>query len=283
MARTLLVTIPDYFSHAGISSNTVLPPQNFQDFVDRLSYPGGFWQVCQIDKYSGEVITEIWAKNLLTDNGATSLWKNLFNASAGGIGVANIIAVDQSLGYTTLNGTISNGASPTSITVGSLTGPTIANSSTITIGAGTANTCVVTVNQVGGITGAGTYTVTTVSAATGAIATGANIQVTPTVTDASSLSAPVSYTSALPSGQFTFSGTGTGNRQVQITNSGNYLFSTSANSNGSTATAANYTAAWLVNTNPVAATTQTFVHVTFPAPIAVNASSNGMVTIVERL
>jgi hypothetical protein len=278
--RNLLVTIPEYHEYAR-NARTVLPPQNFQDLMDRIERPGGYWCVKSIDKRTGEVLTEVWAKNAITDNGALSLWKNMFNASAGGIAVANILAISQTVGYTTLNGTIASGASPTSITVGALTGPTIPSGSTLLIGAGTTNTCTVTTSSA--ITGAGTYTVTTVIAASGAIASGANIQVVPPTTDASSIASPVSYTAALPSGQFSFSGTGSGNRQVQVTNSGSYLFSTTANSNPSTATAASYTDCWLVNTNPVSATTQTFIHVAFPAPVAVNSSSNGLVTIVEKI
>ena len=139
MSRQLLVTIPDYWKYAKNARSGVMPPQNFDDLVERLG-PGGYWNVQQINKHTGEVELEIWAKNAITDNGAISMWKNTMNASAGGIAVANIMAINQGVGYTTLNGTISSGASPTSITVFSLTGPTIANGSTLLIGAGTTNT-----------------------------------------------------------------------------------------------------------------------------------------------
>jgi len=279
--RELLVSIPDYWEHAK-RARTVLPPQNFEDLVERCG-PGGYWKIEQINKYTGAIEKEIWAKNAITDNGALSLFKNTMNFSAGGIAVANIIVANQGVGWTTLNGTISSGGSPTSITVNSLTGPTIPNGTTLIVGAGTANTYTCTVNQVGGITGAGSVTVTAVGTATGAIATGANIQVVVGTGDVSSLSAPVAYTAALPTGQFSISGSGVGNRQMSVNNSGNYLFSTTSNSNPSVSPTANFTDAWLVNTSPVAATTQTFVHISFPAFIAVNSSSNGQATIIEKL
>jgi hypothetical protein len=267
--KQLLVNIPEYWQIPEDQR-----PQSFEEFMERLNRKGGFWKVVSED-------IEMWCENTITDNGAISLWKNTINASAGGIAVANIMCISQTVGFTTLNQSIANGASPTSIAVNGLTGPTIPSGSTLLIGAGTGVTCTVTTTQA--ITGAGTFTCTTVTAANGAINVGANIQVIPPTTDVSSIASPVAYTAALPSSQFSFSGSGTLNRQVQITNSGNYVFSTIANSNPTTAPAANYTDAWLVNTNPVSSTTQTFIHVTFPAPVAVNSTSTGLITIVEKI
>jgi hypothetical protein len=245
---------------------------------------GGFWQIITRDTETGEIIQENWACNAITDNGALSLFKNTMNASSAGVAVANIIAVDQSLGYTTLATTISSGGTVTSITVGALTGPTIPSGSKLLIGAGGSTTLLVTTSAA--ITGAGTYSVVSTAGPSSSIASGANIRYdysgVPT-TDASSLSSPVSYTAALPSGQFTISGSGVGNRQMQVTNSGNYVFSTSANSNPSTATAASYTAAWLVNASPVASTSNTFVHVAFDAPLVINSTTTGTVVITEKL
>jgi hypothetical protein len=239
-------------------------------------------------------------ENNITDNGALAMFKNTMNASAGGIAVANIIAVSQSIGHTTLSASIASGGTVTSISVGSLTGPTIPSGTTLCINPGP-NQFLVSTTQA--ISGAGTITVASRSGPASTIASGSHVRyatstdiasagssysVSSTLTtDVSSLSAPVSYTAALPSGQFTISGSGNGNRQLVVTNSGNYLFSTSSNSNPSTATVADYTDAWLVNANPVAAPVSgiynTFVHVPLDTLGSVTANTTLQITITEKL
>mgnify|MGYP001567601956 CR=1 FL=1 len=289
LGKNFLCDIPAYWSLAPRNR-----PRTWRGLMKKTG-AGGYWCVQAIDKLTGEVTHCQLLNNAITDNGALSMWKNTMNYTAGGIGVANIIAVDQSLGYTTLATTIGSGGTVTSIVVGALTGPTIPSGTVICVGAGGATKLFLQLSA--SITGAGTYSVVSATGPGSSIASGANIRYAnkteltaagsalasmPT-TDASSLSAPVSYTAALPTGNFTISGSGQGNRAMTVNNSGSYLFSTTANSNGSTATVANYTAGWLVNTNPVASTAQTFVHVAFDAPIPVNSSTNGQVTITEQL
>jgi hypothetical protein len=273
-ANKFLCDIPEYWQAEN-------KPTTLEELITLVPRKAGIWMIKQINNHTGEVELLQVCENTLTDNGALSLWKNCINATSAGIAVANIIAIDQSLGYTTTTANIAAGGTVTSITVGSLTGPTIANGSTILVGAGTGNTLTLTLTQA--ITGAGTYTVSSATGPASQINSGANVRVIPATTDASSLSAPVSYTAALPAGQFTISGSGSGNRSMQVTNSGNYLFSTTSNSNPSTATAANYTAAWIVNANPVASTGNTFVHVAFDAPVSVSSSSSGQITIIEKI
>lgn len=276
MARKLFCSIPEYY--------TIEPrkrPRTFRGLMKHVHRHEGYWQIVNtLD--NGDVI-EQWCQNVLTDNGALSLWKNTINNASASIGVANIIAIDQSLGYATLGtGGIASGGTVTSIPIGSLTGPTIPSGTTLVINAGQATTLTVTTTQA--ITSASTTcTVNSVSGPASAIAAGAGIRYAyssvPT-TDASSLSAPASYTSALPSGQFSFGGTGVGNRYVQVTTSTAYNFSETGSP---AATAGSYTAAWLVNANPVAATTNTFAHVVFDTPVVVGSSSSGQVTIQEKI
>jgi hypothetical protein len=270
MTRKLFVNIPEYWGYG-------MKPQNFEDLTARISRPGGFWQVKQFDKLTGEVQVEQWLCNNFSDNGAAAMLKAIINASAPTVFTpANIIAVDQSVGFTTLATAIASGGTVTSITVNSLTGPVIPNGTKILVGAGGPTTILLTLTQT--ITGAGTFTVSSVTGPGSSIPIGSSVRFdysAVSTADLSSLSAPVSYTAAMPAGQFTFA-----SRQVTVTNSGIYVFSTTGLP---VAVAANYTAAWLTNTNPVGATNQTVVHCVFDTPAVVNSTSNTQVTIVEKL
>jgi hypothetical protein len=278
-AKKFYCSVPEYWA---------LPPRRrprtLEGLLKLVQRKAGIWCIQQINKITGEVEMMQICENCITDNGATSMWKNTMNASSAGIAVANIIAIDQSLGYTTLATTIASGGTVTSITVGSLTGPTIPSGTKLLIGAGGATTLLVQTSAA--ITGAGTYSVVSTAGPSSSIASGANIRydysAVPT-TDVSSLSSPVAYTAALPSGQFTFSGTGNGNRQMQVTNTSNYVFSTTANSNPSVAPTANYTAGWLVNANPVTSTSNTFIHVVFDSPLPVSSTTTGTCQISEKV
>lgn len=245
----------------------------------------GIWCVQQTNNESGEVEYLMVGSNAITDNGAIGALKNIFNASAGGIAVANIIAIDASLGIATV-AAISSGGTVTSITVTALTGPTIPSGTTLLInpgaGAGT-NKLLVSTTQA--ITGAQTCTVTStpgpgssISAgsyaryATASDVVGTLLSSMPT-TDVSALTAPVSYTAALPSGQFTFnSTTGSGNRNVIISTVSAYIFTTVSNSNPSTATVGTYTAMWLVSTSPVSSTAHTYAHLPLDAPLSISGT-----------
>lgn len=272
MERTLIVSIPEYHEYA-------CKPQSFEDLVSRMDHARqcGLWRICQIDKYTGEIQIEQWLKNNFSDNGANTMLKTIINASApSAFTPANIIAVDQSVGFTTLATAIAASSTVNAITVGTLIGPAIPSGTKLFIGAGSSVTMNVVLTQA--ITGAGTYTVNSTTSPATAIPVGASVRydytAVPTA-DLSSLSSPVSYTSALPTSQFTFS-----NRQVTISNSGSFVYSTTGSP---AAVSANYTAAWLTNTNPVSATNQTVLHVVFDNPLVISATSNGQVTIVERL
>lgn len=282
--RRLLVSIPEYHAYA-------TPPQNFEDLIARLGRKGGFWRVEQIDKASGETVMEQWCENLITDNGAVAALKAIMGSAGSGITPASIIAIDQSYGCCSTTASISAGGTVTSITVGAITGATIASGTAIVVGAGTNNK--LTLQLTASITGAGTYGVTSVSGPGSQISAGANVRVatpaealaagytTPSTADVASLSAPVSYTSALSSGNFTYTATtGYQNRAAQVTTAPSNDFSTTGTP---AATTANYTAAWLVNANPVASTSNTFAHVAFDAPQSVSSTSVVRITVVEKL
>jgi len=286
-AKKRSISVPEYWA---------LPPRRrprtLAGVVGLVHRKAGIWSLEQRNILTNELEMLQVCENAITDNGALAMFKNTMNASAGGIAVANIIAIDASLGIATV-GAISSGGTVTSITVTALTGPTIPSGTTLIINPGQSNKLIVSTTQA--ITGAQTCTVTSTPGPSGAISAGSfaryatstdvsgtALSSVPT-TDASALTAPVSYSAALPSGQFSISGSGSGNRQMQVSNSGNYLFSTVANSNPSTATAGTYTAAWLVNTSPVSATTQTFAHCPFDSPMTITSSQTIQATIQEKL
>lgn len=280
-AKKRSISLPEYWA---------IPPRRrpttFEGLLKRLhpSKMSGIWCVQQTNNESGEVEYLMVGSNAITDNGAIGALKNIFNASAGGIAVANIIAIDASLGIATV-GAISSGGTVTSITVTALTGPTIPSGTTLLInpgaGAGT-NKLLVSTTQA--ITGAQTCTVVSTpgpgsSIAAGSFAryalaqdvVGTALSSMPT-TDASSLSG-ASYTAALPSGQFTFnSTTGSGNRNVVISTVSAYIFTTLSNSNPSPASAGTYTAMWLVKASPVASTADTYAHLPLDAPLVISST-----------
>jgi len=286
--ENFLCSVPEYWKESEDNR-----PKTLNELMECVRRPGGFWAIRSLDSTTGKPLALQICENCLTDNGAISMFKNTLNFSAGGIAVANILVISQLMGYCALTTQIASGGTVTSITVGALTGPTIPNGTTIRIGAGGATSLNATLTQA--ITGPGTFTVSSVPGPASAIIVGSNVRAAnaadvlgtafssmPT-TDVSSIANPVSYTAPLPTGNFVISGTGVGNRQMVVNNSGNYLFSTTSNSNGSTATVASYTDAWIVNTNPVSATSQTFVHVGFDAPVSVNSSTNQQIQITEKL
>ena len=286
-AKKLLISTPEYW---------VLPenkrPDTYEGILEHVHRKAGIWCIQQMNKFTGECEVLQVCENAITNNGALSLWKNTINYTAGGISVANIMACCQLLGSTTLGTTISSGGTVTSFSAGSLVGATIPSGSVLCIGAGGATKLFVTTTAA--ITGAGTISVSSTPGPTSSIAAGAQIRYANQTeltaagstytassvlqTDVSSLASPVSYTAALPTGQFTISG-----RSMTVTNSGSYLFSTTANSNTSTATAASYTTFLMVNANPVAATTNTFIICAADAPIVVGSSTTGQFTITETL
>lgn len=263
-----------------------LQPSTFAEFLSHIRRPGGYWQVIARDKLTGEIIAEQWLENAYTDNGVATMWGAICgSASSFSSTPGNILAIDASLGWTTLTANIAAGGTVTSIQVAAPTGPNIPSGTLLVINPGTANTLSVTLTQA--ITGAGTVTVASVPGPTSLIASGASVRygytAVPTA-DPSSLSSPASYTSAMPSGQFsnqTSGGfSGYGKRQLTATNSGAYLFSTSGSP---AASAGSYTCAWLCNHSPISANNQTFIRVAFDTALTISSTLIGQVNLTEIL
>lgn len=270
MGRTLYVSDDRYFKNP-------VKPLCFRDWVEMYEKKGpkpvGLWRVCTIDKFTGEILIEQWLENVLTDNGALASWKNLVGVSS--VTAFNFLLIGTGAGVTTLTTALSNGQTGiTSLAVAALPAA-IPSGTTLLIGAGTGQTQSVTTSATAAV-GATSISVGSFTA-NAAYAIGTNVAPQASTSDnPSSLSGTISNSGALTTGQVTFSGAGAGNRQMQI----QYTFSTMGSP---AATAANYTEAWLAQAASVSGANQTALHVIFNAPMAVNSSSTGPVTIVEKL
>ncbi len=259
-----------------------LQPQNFEEFISHIHRSGGFWHIVQRDKLTGEIQVEQFLENAWTDNAVSQMYDAVLRASAPTqFTPANIMVISQTLGFTTLAANIAAGGTVTSIQVGALTGPTIPSGTKLMIDpAGQAFN--VTLTQ--SITGSGTFTVTSTPGPISQINSGAAVRydytAVPTA-DPSSISAPVSYTNALSSGQFTKTiTTGYGNRQIQVNNSSAFIFSTTGSP---AATAASYTTAYMANTNPISANNQTVLVCVFDALAVVNSTTTIQINLSEKL
>lgn len=268
--RRLLVSDSRYYTNP-------MKPRSFENWVEMYEKkkpgPVGLWRVCTQDKWTGEIREEQWLENTLTDTGGLAAWKNLVGVST--VSVFNQLVVTTSAGVTTLTTGLTNGQSGiTSIAVAALPGM-ITSGTTLLLGAGSSFVQAVTTSALASA-GATSISVNSFTASS-AFLTGTNVAPQPSATDnPSSLSGITATSGVLTGTQITFSGSGTGSRQMQIS----YTFSTT----GSPAAAVgNYADCYLVNTYPVSGSGQTAIHVIFNAPMAVNSSSIGPVTIVEKL
>lgn len=278
MHRELYCSIPEYRRLPAHKR-----PKTFEGLMELIKRPGGFWQVQQINKLTGAVEVAQWLENNWTDNGVSVMMKSAIGASSPGFTPASIMVISATLGMTTTTASIPSGSAPTSITVAAPTGGTIPSGTVIVIdpGAGHQN---ITATLSAAISGAGTVSITGAGTPSSTIASGASVRyaysAVPTA-DPASIASPVSYTSAMPAGQFTYTGTtGYGNRQYVITNNTAYLFSTSGSP---AAVAGSYTEAWMSNTNPISANTQTVLRVAFDNILVINSTTNGQITITEKL
>jgi len=279
MDRKLITHIPELVKARAEGG---LIPGSFDEAISHIHRPGGFWQVLQRDKLTGRVEIEQWLENNWTDNGISQIYDAVLRATAPTqFTPANIMAISATLGATTLTASISAGGTVTSFTVAAPTGATIPSGTALIINPG-ANQLAVTTTSA--ISGAGSVSCSSVTGPGSTIASGSAVRYAYTAVptaDLSSLGSPASYTSAMTSGQFTKTiTTGYGNRQIAITNNSAYLFSTTGSP---AATAGSYTEAWMTNTNPVSATTQTVVRVVFDAILVINSTTTGQVNITEKL
>jgi hypothetical protein len=93
----LLITLPEYWK-------TQVKPRNFEDWAamyDAADHgPLGLWEIKSVDARTGEIIQRIWARNVITDNGATAALKNTWNNAGSAISIFNQIAVAAASGST---------------------------------------------------------------------------------------------------------------------------------------------------------------------------------------
>jgi hypothetical protein len=266
MADILEVTLEEYWK-------TAVKPRGFQEFCDMFEAhqgPLGLWEMKVSDRYTGEVRKRIWAKNVITDNGATAMLKNTWNNAGSAIAIFDQIAIDANAGSTTLTAALAaNTVGVTSISVAALPA-SIPSGTTITLGYGGAAPQNVTTSATAS-SGATTISVTSFTVNSTGFAIGANVVPVPTTSDNPSSESGAQYSGALPGGDFTFSGTGAGNRQVVIS----YTF------NGGSFTAGNYTEAWTTNANPIVSNSTASHLITTSMPL--NSNTNLTVTITEKV
>lgn len=266
MSRVLEVTLPEYHRAS-------VKPQNFADFCDMYDAtegPLGLWCMQLSDRVTGEIVKELWTKNVVTDNGATAMLKNTWNNAGSAVNIYNQIAIAANAGSTTLTTALTNGQTGvTSLAVAALPAQ-IPSGTTLTIGYGTGQTQNVTTSAVAN-SGATSITVTSFTS-NAAYAIGTAVVPNPNVSDAPTSVSGAQYSGALSSGAFTFSGTGAGNRQVVIS----FTF------NGGSFTAGNYTEAYTANANPIAAAGNTASHL-ITTPMSLNTNTNLTVTITEKV
>jgi hypothetical protein len=268
MAERLRVLVPEY-------ERTVVKPRGFAEFCamfDGRDHPNGIglWESVLRDRRTGEVSERMWLKNALTDNGATAMLKNLFNASASAIAVANRMAVTYAQqGVTTLATTaIIAGNTVTSIPCAALPHAIVAGT-ILDVSIGLARAEAFTAS------GTNSAAATSITVVSQVAQQNHNIgdDIVPRATPADNPSSLTNafYSGALLSGAYTFSGSGLGARQVAINNA----------FDGSFMTAASYTEAYLSNANPLV-TGNAMAHAIFPPQIIVSTSVWSL-TAVEKV
>lgn len=266
MASDLLVSVPEYWANP-------IKPRNFQDFCDMYDARDhgslGLWEIKRFNR-DGKTLSRLWLKNVITDTGATAMLKNTFNNAGSAVSIFNQIAITTNAGSTTLTTALTNGQTGVvSLAVAALPAA-IPSGTTLTVGFGSGQTQNVVTSALASA-GATSISVTSYTS-NAAYAIGTNVVPVPTTSDnPSSLGGTVAYSGALPGGDFTFSGTGLGNRQVVIV----YTFAAGS-------TTGNFTEAWMVNTNPVGATGETAVHAIFVAQ-PVNSGAGATITMTEKV
>lgn len=219
------------------------------------------------------VNSRLIAENIVTDNGGTALLKNTWNSAGSAVAIMNHILISfANQGCTTQTGATINNASgaQTSIACAALPAAIPANA-TVSWSYGTTNAETWTVTAAGAAAAATSIPVNSQTTAGGHTHTaGDNIVPIPTVTDNPSSINNVADSGALSAGAFTFSGTGAGNRQVQIV----FTFGTGT-------TAGNYTEAYTANSGTPAAGIYAS-HLIFPSQ-TINSTTSLQLTILEKL
>lgn len=233
-----IITIPDYWDLP-----EELRPETFEEMCKLLiPRPGisGFWRVMGTDNRTGEVLSEIWTPNAITDNGAQYAIGNLFAASGGANNPMNVMCISTEAGSSSLTTALTAGQTGiTSLAVNALPNA-IASGTTLKLSysTGQEETCVTSALANSGATSISVTSFTS----TFAHAIGATVVPVASPTDNPSSSPTGAQYLSLVSGDFgSISGSGIGNRTRTITKK--FL--------GASTTAATYTWCRLCNANPI--------------------------------
>jgi hypothetical protein len=242
-------------------------PTTFSDVL-KLSKPYECpWQFETWDSNTGELYERFIAHNVITDNGAISMIKNIWNSSGSAIGIMNHVVVSPNGASSKL--TSATGVSPITTLAISALPAALSNGATLTLGYGGATPQTVTLSA-GASLGATSLTVTSFTPSAN-FPIGTDICAIPSVTDNPSSVAGTVDSGALSGGAFTYTATtGLGNRNVVIV----------ATETGTSGNAGTYTEAYTSN-NATIGTGTTASHVIFPG-FVLNSSTNETVTLTEK-
>ena len=283
-----LINIPEYWH------NTQVRPRGFAelcDMVETHGKPTGIWMWEQWDAKTGEIRKREINKNVVTDNGALNILQAAI-ANAVPAAVFNNIYINNNSGSTVLTTALTNGqTNVTSLAVASLPAaiplnyPSPANAvvEQLTVGYGTGQTQIVSMNGAASQSATSLTTVSYTSNAAYGIGTAVvplpNVQENPSNANlkANQSSVVEVYSGNLASGAFTYTQTtGAGNRSVVIT----FMFKVAAN--GGSTPIGTYTDAWLCNVSSAAGANNYVAH-EINAPLRCDASNNLTATITIKI
>jgi len=242
-------------------------PVSFEEIVKGSARHQCVWQLENWDAHSGELYERACAHNVITDNGAISMLKNLWNSSGSAISIMSHIVVSPN-GFAAKLSAASGTSATTTLSVQALVNG-LASGSTATLGYNGATPQTITLNATAS---AGNTSLTVVSfTPTVNFPIGTDICAIPSVTDnPSSVSGSVD-SGALSAGAFTYNATtGLGNRNVVIVGT---ITGTSGN-------AGTYTEAYTSNAGTIASNS-TASHIIIPG-FVLNSSTNETLTLTEK-
>ena len=228
------------------------------------------------EELAERTLSEVWCRNIVTDNGATSLLKNLWNNAGSAVAIMNhLVIAFGNQAYAVQTGAAINNASGAQTSIacsGGVQAAAFGNSVSITWSYGTTNAETWTTgSSAPGNQGATSITVVSQTTVSGHTHSAGDFVVNIPLTSDNPASVSNSADSgALPGGDFTFSGTGAGNRQVQI----QFTFSTST-------AAGAYTESYTSNAGTIASNS-TANHLIFP-PQTINSTTSLQLTITEKV
>lgn len=294
MSELLLVNHPDYWRSS-------VKPRGFAAFCEMVDTQGkitGIWEWKQWNPKTGEVLKREWTKNVVTDHGAVNILGSAM-ANASNASQWNNILLTNNSGSTTLTTALTNGETAvTSLAVAAIPAaipldypaPISSTVTQLTVGYGTGQTQVVSMNGAASELATSLTTVSYTSNA--AYAIGTNVVPLPNVGEnpsnanltANATTALSQYSGNLASGAFTYNATtGAGNRNVVIS------FTFANSTNGGTTSNGNYTDAWITNVSSGASNATTGIFVgnyiahEINTPLSISNTSNVTVTLTIKL